>query len=336
MADESNNRNGKPDNRELIFDWKNPSMSTTSTSRMQEDARRAREEARKAQEEYRSRHEQTEADVLKERREELLEKRRAGGRENRGGKTPLRRNAPTRSPQASGRRTAPRPAGKEKTEAPKLSGGISLSPAWIRRGLIAAAAVVLLIAVVAGLRHLPGGTVKKAPLIDKSLPDFVTEDYLSVNSWSRPGIASGEITGIVIHYTASPGATGKEIRDYFESLAQSHETRASSHFVIGLEGEIITCVPLGELAYASNSRNMDTVSIECCHPEEDGAFTEQTYASLLKLTRWLMERYELESGDVLRHYDVTGKLCPRYFVDHPDAWESFLEELNQPETSAAE
>ena len=25
--------------------------------------------------------------------------------------------------------------------------------------------------------------------------------------------------------------------------------------------------------------------------------------------------------DIIRHYDVTGKLCPKYYVEHPDAWE---------------
>ena len=26
---------------------------------------------------------------------------------------------------------------------------------------------------------------------------------------------------------------------------------------------------------------------------------------------------------MIRHYDVTGKICPKYFVDHEDAWELF-------------
>ena len=49
----------------------------------------------------------------------------------------------------------------------------------------------------------------------------------------------------------------------------------------------------------------------------------------MRLTRWLMEEYGLESGQVIRHYDVTGKICPKSFVEHPEEWEQFLADLSQ-------
>ncbi len=67
----------------------------------------------------------------------------------------------------------------------------------------------------------------------------------------------------------------------------SNTVSVSSNFVIGLDGEIIECVPVGEKAYAPMMRNADTVSIECCHPAVDGKFTDETYDSLVKLTAWL-------------------------------------------------
>ena len=33
------------------------------------------------------------------------------------------------------------------------------------------------------------------------------------------------------------------------------------------------------------------------------------------------------ASDDTRHYDVTGKECPKYFVEHPDAWEQFLADV---------
>ena len=92
---------------------------------------------------------------------------------------------------------------------------------------------------------------------------------------------------------------------------------------MGLEGEIIQCVPTAEEAYASNNRNVDTLSIECCHPDESGQFKDVTYQSVIQLTGWLCVRYDLSPEDVIRHHDVTGKECPKYFVDHEDAWEQF-------------
>lgn len=158
--------------------------------------------------------------------------------------------------------------------------------------------------------------------VDASEPNIDVQ-LLDVNEYSRPGIESDPITGIVVHYTANPGSTAQNNRDYFEGLKDSHETSVSSHFVIGLEGEIIQCVPTWELAYASNSRNQDTVSIECCHPDETGKFTDETYKSLVQLTAWLCRKFGLDEEDVIRHYDVTGKICPKYFVEDEEAWKLF-------------
>ena len=112
-------------------------------------------------------------------------------------------------------------------------------------------------------------------VISAQKPDIDVE-LLTVNEYSRPGLSTNEITGIVIHYTANPGSTAMENRDYFEGLKDSHITQASSNFVVGLDGEIVQCVPTWEVAYASNTRNFDTVSIECCHPGKDGKFNSFT------------------------------------------------------------
>lgn len=150
---------------------------------------------------------------------------------------------------------------------------------------------------------------------------------LTINEYSRPGIPLEQVNGIVIHYTANPGTSAKDNRDYFEGLKDSHATKASSHFIIGLDGEIVQCIPCNEWAYASNERNEDTISIECCIPDESGEFTQQTYDSLVELVSWLCFRYGLTEEDLLRHYDITGKNCPKYYVEHEDAWNTFLEDV---------
>lgn len=164
--------------------------------------------------------------------------------------------------------------------------------------------------------------------IDASKPDIDVE-LLTENPYSRPGRETGKINGIVIHYTANPGSSAKANRDYFESLKDTHATKASSNFIVGLDGEIIQCVPTWEIAYASNDRNKDTVSIECCHPDESGKFTKNTYNSLVQLTAWLCMKFDLNEEDVIRHYDVTGKNCPKYYVENEKAWEKFREDIGQ-------
>lgn len=177
-----------------------------------------------------------------------------------------------------------------------------------------------------GGRGLPG---EGSPGEELPVPDYVEKDYLTVNEWSRPGEALEDIAGVVIHYVGNPGTTARANRNYFESLSSGGPgIYASSHFVVGLEGEVIQCVPLTEIAYASNTRNEDTVSIEVCHPDEGGEFAPASYNRCVELTAWLCREFRLKpEKDVIRHYDVAGKLCPLYYVENEEAWEGFLADV---------
>lgn len=148
----------------------------------------------------------------------------------------------------------------------------------------------------------------------------VKADLLTPNPYSRPETKIKSIQGIVIHYVGNPKTTAQNNRDYFEGLATKQTTYASSHFVVGLKGEMIQCIPLNEVAYCSNDRNEDTISIEVCHPSKSGKFKKNTYKSVVQLTAYLCNMFDLNTDDVIRHYDVTGKLCPLYYVEHEDAW----------------
>ena len=154
------------------------------------------------------------------------------------------------------------------------------------------------------------------------------EAFLTPNPYSRPQDALSTVTQLYVHYTANPGTSARQNRDYFEGLAQTGLTSASAHFVIGYEGEIVQCIPLNEMAYAVIGENDHSISIECCYLDEDGKFTDATYQSLLKLLGWLMEKYNLDVSDVKRHYDAGGKLCPLYYAEHEDAWEQLKQDLS--------
>lgn len=156
---------------------------------------------------------------------------------------------------------------------------------------------------------------------------LINVDYLTPNPYSRPQTSLKEINGLVIHYTANPGTSAKANRSYFEGLAKKKTTYASSHYIIGLQGEIIQCVPLTEVAYTSNDRNKDTISIECCHPDETGEFNDKTYASLVSLAASLCLEFDLEEEDIIRHYDVNEKHCPLFYVENEDSWEQLRTDI---------
>jgi len=153
--------------------------------------------------------------------------------------------------------------------------------------------------------------------------DWIEQALLPENEFSRPGTKLARVNGIVIHNIGNPGTTAMQNRNYFANLAISQERKASSNFIVCLDGDIIQCVPVDEVAFASNDRNDDTLSIEICHPDDTGEFTDESYASTVRLTAWLCKKFGLTADDVIRHHDVRPNGCPRYFVDNEDAWEQF-------------
>lgn len=170
--------------------------------------------------------------------------------------------------------------------------------------------------------------IQGIPLSEYAKHPTWTEEFLTLNEYSRPGDALKEVNSVFVHYTANPGTSAAQNRSYFEQQKDTHERSVSAHFIIGYEGEIIQCVPLDEIAYAVQTRNEDSVSIECCYVSKDGSFTQETYDSLIKLLQWLVEVYDLEvDEDVLRHYDCGGKKCPIYYTENENAWEQLKEDV---------
>ena len=192
------------------------------------------------------------------------------------------------------------------------------SRVWLERAVIAVLVLCIGAELVYWFRH------RAVPGADVSAPEWVEQDILPLNPYSRPGTPLETIDGVVVHYVGNPGTSAAANRSFFANLAVTHETYASAHFIVGLEGEVIQCIPLTEIAYASNIRNEDTVAIEVCHPDETGAFSPAAYQQVVELTAWLCRTFDLDPDtDVIRHYDVTEKLCPLYYVEHPDAWDAF-------------
>ena len=196
-----------------------------------------------------------------------------------------------------------------------------------KRALVVLVVIIVILLIIAGGRH--HHRMKQLALSVDNVPSFIQVDLLDVNPYSRPGKMRNDTNAIVIHYTANQGSSAKANRDYFNNLQNTHTTKASAHFVVGLDGEVIQCIPSIEVAYASNSRNRDTISIECCYESDDGAFNRETYDSLIMLTAWLCVKYDLDGEDLLRHYDITRKLCPKYYVEHPDAWIALRKDVEE-------
>ena len=166
----------------------------------------------------------------------------------------------------------------------------------------------------------------------------IKEDLLTVNIFSRPGRTLSAYLGLVWHWVANAGTTAKQNRDYFEK--QMYEGRyCGAHYIINLDGAILRCIPDRELAYHCGAHqykqdaidrfgaypNATTLAIEMCHPDQTGKPTGETFDSLIKLSAMLCHKYGWQPcRNIARHYDITGKICPRYFTDDEDVYQDAL------------
>ena len=133
-------------------------------------------------------------------------------------------------------------------------------------------------------------------------------------------------TWIVVHNTAnytSAEGTAHNNTVWFKAVNR----RASAHYFID-DGDVIwQCVRdtdsawhVGDSWSRNGCYNSNAIGIEVCEGE-DGSFTENEIRTLSWLVRKLMAEYGIPAERVCRHHDVTGKICPRGYIDE-GAWAS--------------
>ena len=158
----------------------------------------------------------------------------------------------------------------------------------------------------------------------------VIERFMKINKYGRPGTKRSKTTKIAWHFTGQHDVSAKNTVRYFSNVvANGYKVNgryiyASSHYVMGLEGEIYYIVPEREIAYTTNDANYYSIGIECATTGSDNHYTDKEYVSMVKLGAYLADKYGLDPRtDFIRHYDVTKKKCPLYFVNHLDKWKQF-------------
>lgn len=173
-------------------------------------------------------------------------------------------------------------------------------------------------------------------------------DMLLTNKNARPG---KKITprGVVIHWTANEnkGADAIANRGYFNKPT----TVASAHYIVDGK-QIVRCLPENEMGYhvgaksykpdaikqLSSYPNDCTIGIEMC-VNQDGDFMTM-YQRTIELAADILKRYGWGVDRLWRHFDITGKNCPAYFVSDDvarrltgllasQAWSKFKEDVHK-------
>ena len=138
---------------------------------------------------------------------------------------------------------------------------------------------------------------------------------------------------IVIHYTANNGDTAQNNCKYFNSPNR----KASAHYFVGRDGvfqsvqDIHTAWHCGGSSYKHKyCRNANSIGIEMCSKiDGNGKYyiENSVIDNAIDLTKYLMDKYNISSSNVIRHYDVTGKTCPEPFVRDENIWKNFKSQL---------
>ena len=156
----------------------------------------------------------------------------------------------------------------------------------------------------------------------------VKEMLITPNKWSRPQTKIGTIKNIVVHWVGNAGSIAENNAKYFDSLKDGRGVYASAHYIIGNDGVVIRCVPENEVAYHASKANNYSIGIEVCHPDVTGKYTDAAYKALIELLVDLCNRYKLEpTQTIIRHYDVTGKICPKYYVENKNVWKKLIQDV---------
>ncbi|WP_141431426.1 N-acetylmuramoyl-L-alanine amidase family protein [Bacillus sp. 03113] len=176
------------------------------------------------------------------------------------------------------------------------------------------------------------------------------EEFVIKNSYSRPGLKLLGVKGIVIHWTATPGASDEREQDFFDGADGGGGRYASAHIFIDSDSATLM-IPLTEVAYHANEKpcripklaatasyykkggaNLTSIGVEMC-VEKDGTIHPNTISRSIQVVAELCRMFNLTSSDIYRHHDITGKNCPAPFVRNPALFDDFKNRVGSLLTS---
>ena len=139
---------------------------------------------------------------------------------------------------------------------------------------------------------------------------------------------------IAIHYTAggsSKSGSALNVKNVFQNRSASADFAVDDKMMVQFNPDLNNyyCWSVGDKKYKNSNggklygkaTNQNTISIEMCSNLKSGTsasaanhdgwyLTDETINNCVKLTRILMKKYNIPIDRVVRHYDISGKLCP--------------------------
>ena len=115
---------------------------------------------------------------------------------------------------------------------------------------------------------------------------------------------------ITIHSTANLNSTAANERAWLDNPSNTRE--ASWHYAVD-ENEIIQAIPDNEIAWhcGDSYGNKYSIGVEICESGD----REKTLERAAQFVAEKMKEYDFDISNIYRHYDWTGKNCPRILID---------------------
>jgi N-acetylmuramoyl-L-alanine amidase len=170
----------------------------------------------------------------------------------------------------------------------------------------------------------------------------IVEHYLTPNIFTRSRRRIRRVNALVVHWTGSPGGTNTGLYRWFNETSPAEGRYGSAHYGIDAQS-IFAFIPEEEVAYHVGSKsytdyakrrfcdqypNEYSLGVELNPINAEGYFQDEVLDRAVDLFAALCDRYDLDPmHDIIRHYDVTGKLCPKIFVDAEAEFEAFKERI---------
>ena len=152
---------------------------------------------------------------------------------------------------------------------------------------------------------------------EERTPLTIKQKLSNPNSYGGTRALSA-IRYIVLHYTGNDGDSDEGNGTYFAN----NKTGTSAHYFVD-DDSITQSVPDDRIAWHCGSkkylhsecRNANSIGVELCDNKRDGTIypSQAAIDRALELVRMLMAKYNIPADHVIRHYDVSGKLCPAYW-----------------------
>ena len=149
-------------------------------------------------------------------------------------------------------------------------------------------------------------------------------DHIPKSKNRRPGTAL-KPQFLTIHSTGNPSSTAKNERAWLTN--PSNDRTASWHIVVD-QNEAIEAIPLTEVAYHAGTAagNSKSISIEIC----ESGNREKTLVHAAEVTASTLKKYGWGVDKLRRHFDWSGKICPRILsANNWAGWNQFKKEVEK-------